>query len=196
MYFISKPSTKRIDEFVKAQSRLDFSYRSVAATRNGDHPSGFVVDHHGIQLGSGQATFELAQQALCAWQHFRFSWVQIHRPETKPQPGQTVAILARAAGLWVLNACRVVYVLDEYDPVRRFAFAYGTLPDHAEAGEERFQVTWREEDDSIWYDILAYSRPNQWFSRLAYPYVRSKQRQFARDSRRAMQTAVGERRGA
>jgi alpha-ketoglutarate-dependent taurine dioxygenase len=51
-------------------------------------------------------------------------------------------------------------------PVRRFAFAYGTLAEHAESGEERFQVEWRE-DDSVWYDILAFSRPNQLFSRTA-----------------------------
>ena len=47
-------------------------------------------------------------------------------------------LLARALGLWVLNACRIVYVIEEDGPLRRFAFAYGTLPEHAESGEERF----------------------------------------------------------
>ena len=98
-------------------------------------------------------------------------------------------MLARAVGLWVLNACRVVYVVEEEEPVRRFAFAYGTLPEHAESGEERFQVEWLE-DDSVWYAILAFSRPNQLFSRMAYPYVRHKQKQFARESMLAMKTAV------
>ena len=106
-----------------------------------------------------------------------------------PEANQTVGVLARALGLWVLNVCRVVYVVEEEQPVRRFAFAYGTLPEHAESGEERFQVEWHE-DDSVWYDIFAFSRPNQLFSRIAYPYVRRKQKQFARDSMRAMKTAV------
>jgi uncharacterized protein (UPF0548 family) len=107
----------------------------------------------------------------------------------EPAPHQTVGVLASALGLWVLNACRVVYVVDEQRPIRRFAFAYGTLPDHAEFGEERFQVEW-EEDDSVWYDLLAFSRPNQLYSRIAYPYVRYKQNQFAKDSLRAMKAAV------
>lgn len=85
-----------------------------------------------------------------------------------------------------------MYVAEEQQPVRRFAFAYGTLPEHAESGEERFQVEWRD-DDSVWYDIFAYSRPNQLFSRIAYPYVRRKQKQFARDSMRTMKAAVGDR---
>ena len=49
-----------------------------------------------------------------------------------------VAILARSIGLWWLNACRIVAVVDEDGPVKRFGFAYGTLPDHAGSGEERF----------------------------------------------------------
>ena len=98
-------------------------------------------------------------------------------------------MLASALGLWVLNACRVVYVVEEEEPVRRFAFAYGTLPEHAESGEERFQVELLE-DDSVWYDILAFSRPNQLLARLAYPYVRRKQKQFARESMLAMKATV------
>ena len=94
-------------------------------------------------------------------------------------------------GLCVLNACRVVYVVEEEQPIRRFAFAYGTLPEHAESGEERFLVEWQK-DDSVWYDIFAFSRPNQLFSRIAYPYVRSKQRQFAKDSMLAMKAAVSD----
>ena len=192
MYLFTKPTAKQIGEFVEAQSQLDFSYSSVGATKNGDHPSGFVVDHNRVHLGSGQATFDVAKRALCKWQHYRFGWIELHRPDGKPQPDQPVGVLARALGLWVLNACRVVYIIDEDQPVRRFAFAYGTLPEHAESGEERFQVEWHEEDDSVWFYILAYSRPNQLFSRIAYPYVRRKQKQFARDSMRAMKANVSD----
>ena len=67
---------------------------------------------------------------------------------------------ARHFGFWSLNACRIVYTIDEEGPVVRFGFAYGTLPDHAEQGEERFSVEWHHEDGTVWYDILAFSRPN------------------------------------
>ena len=189
MYLFKKPSDERISEFIESQSRLEFTYPSVGTTRTGDNPSGFLVDHNRIHLGAGQATFDAARRALYGWQHYCFDWIELHRPDVDPEPDQTVGVLARALGLWVLNACRVVYVVEEEEPVRRFAFAYGTLPEHAESGEERFQVELLE-DDSVRYDILAFSRPNQLFARLAYPYVRRKQKQFARESMLAMKAAV------
>ena len=192
MYHFKKPDDQRIRRFIESQSRQDFSYRSVGTTKNGVLPTGFVVDHNRIRLGSGQATFEAAKRALCEWQHYRFDWIELHRPDAGPAPDQTVAVLARTLGLWVLNACRVVYVIEESEPLRRFAFAYGTLPEHAESGEERFQVEWHPTDDSVWYDILAFSRPQQLLARLGYLYVRRKQKQFARDSKLAMKAAVRE----
>jgi uncharacterized protein (UPF0548 family) len=190
MYLFTKPNAVRIGNIIESQSRFDFTYPSVGATRTGDLPAGFTVDHNRIQLGAGQATFEAAQRALCQWQHYRFDWIELHRPDADPAPDQTVGVLARALGLWVLNVCRVVYVIEEQEPLRRFAFGYGTLPEHAESGEERFQVEWHRADDSVWYDILAFSRPHQLFARLAHPYVRRIQKQFARESMQAMKVAV------
>jgi len=192
MYWLSKPSDEQIREFIESQSRLEFTYPAVGATKTGEHPLGFLVDHNRIHLGTGQATFEVAKRALCEWRHYRFDWIELHRPDVNPEPEQTVGVLARALGLWVLNACRVVYVVEEDKPLSRYAFAYGTLPEHAESGEERFQVEWNQEDDSVWYDILAFSRPNQLLSRLGYPYVRRKQKQFARESKQTMKSAVND----
>lgn len=190
MYLFNKPSNQQIVEFIASQARFDFTYSMVGKTKHEESPSGFVVDHNRVCLGRGKATFELAKQALTEWQQFRFDWIELHRLVAIPEPDQAVGVLAHALGLWVLNACRVVYVIEETEPVHRFAVAYGTLPEHAESGEERFQVEWYPEDDSVWYDIFAFSRPNQLFSRLAYPYVRRKQKQFVRDSKLAMKEAV------
>jgi len=55
MYLFKKPTDERIGNFVESQSRLEFTYPLVGATRNGDHPSGFVVDHNRIHPGSGEA---------------------------------------------------------------------------------------------------------------------------------------------
>jgi uncharacterized protein (UPF0548 family) len=63
--------------------------------------------------------------------------VELCGSDTLIEPGQTVAVLTRVCGLWSLNACRIVYVIQED---RRFGYAYGTLPEHAESGEERFLV--------------------------------------------------------
>jgi uncharacterized protein (UPF0548 family) len=48
-------------------------------------------------------------------------------------------------------------VVDEDGPVSRYGFAYGTLADHGESGEERFTVEWNRSSDKVFYDILAFS---------------------------------------
>ena len=80
--------------------------------------------------------------------------------------------------------------MDDKGPVQRFGFAYGTLPEHAESGEERFTVEWHEADDAVWYDILAFSRPHQLLARLGKPVARRLQKRFARGSAEAMRRAV------
>jgi uncharacterized protein (UPF0548 family) len=98
--------------------------------------------------------------------------------------------MGRGLGVWWLNACRIVYVVNEAGPVTRFGFAYGTLPGHVESGEERFLIEWNRADDSVWYDILAFSRPNVLLARVGYPFVRHKQARFRRDSTASMLRAV------
>ena len=106
------------------------------------------------------------------------------------RPGEVMAVVARAIGLWWLNACRIVYVVDEVEPIQRFGFAYGTLPDHAAIGEERFMVEWDQADNSVWYDILSFSRARHILARLGYPMFRRKQMQFGRDSAATMLRVV------
>jgi uncharacterized protein (UPF0548 family) len=148
------------------------------------------VDRTRVRLGRGEAVFDAARAALRRWQQFQLGWVELCWPDTPVQVGAGVAVLARAAGFWWLNACRIVYVVDEAGPARRFGYAYGTLPSHAGRGEERFLVEMDPADGSVWYDILAFSRPGGWLIRLGYPRVRQVQKRFGRDSAAAMQRAV------
>jgi len=62
--------------------------------------------------------------------------------------------------------CRVVYVVDEPD---RRGFAYGTLPGHAESGEELFLVRYDPATGNVYADVAAFSRHATWWSRLASP---------------------------
>jgi uncharacterized protein (UPF0548 family) len=82
-----------------------------------------------------------------------------------------------------------VYVVDEGGPAKQFGFAYGTLPGHEEIGEERFLVRLDAADQSVWYDIFAFSRPGKW-ARFAQPLARILQRRFVRESKIAMARAV------
>jgi uncharacterized protein (UPF0548 family) len=104
-------------------------------------------------------------------------------------PGEVVAVVARSIGVWWLNACRIVYVIDEQPGQKRFGFAYGTLPAHAGSGEERFLIE-MDDDETVWYDVLAFSRPQGTLMRLGYPYMRHLQKQFGKQSAAAMQKSV------
>jgi uncharacterized protein (UPF0548 family) len=185
MLLLRRPSDVRIQQFIDSKA-ASFSYSHVGATASSP-PPGYVVDHTRVLLGTGKEVFDKAATALRRWEHFRLGWVELHNSDTPIEPGKTVAVMAHVFGLWTMNACRIVYVVDEQE---KFGFAYGTLPEHAESSEERFTVEWHQKDDSVWYDILAFSRPNQLLVRLGYPVVRRLQRRFARDSAAAMVRAV------
>lgn len=185
-----RPSPPTIDAFRAAQARLDLTYAAVGATQTVP-PAGYIVDHTRIRLGNGEAVFRSARAALARWDHFRLGWVEAQPVDVPLRAGEVVAVLARVLGLWWLNACRIVYTVDEVGPVDRFGYAYGTLPAHAESGEERFLVEWDRADDAVWYDVLAFSRPNQWLARLGYPLTRRTQKRFARESAAAMVAAAG-----
>lgn len=190
---LRKPSAERLRQFLAAQAKLDLTYPTVGATA-AVPPAGYVVDRTRVRLGEGAGAFAAARAALGRWQHFRLGWVETWPPDTPVRAGEAVVVIARVFGLWWLNACRVVYVVEEQGPVRRYGFAYGTLPGHAESGEERFTVEWHEEDEAVWYDILAFSRPRHVLARLGYPWIRRVQKRFARDSAAAMRRATADQR--
>ena len=125
MPLLRKPSPATIRAFLAAQARLDLTYPVVGATA-ATPPAGYVVDHTRVRLGEGESVFRAGVAALGRWDQFRLGWVEAWPPETPVQAGQVVAVVARVCGLWWLNACRIVYVVDEEGPVRRCGFAYGT----------------------------------------------------------------------
>jgi uncharacterized protein (UPF0548 family) len=121
---------------------------------------------------------------------FDLGWCRVHPRDAPVEVGANVAVVVSHFGFWSVNACRIVYLLEERGALRRCGFAYGTLPEHGETGEERFSVEWDARDGSVWYDIYAFSRPRQLLARLGYPLSRMLQRRFARDSKAAMVRAV------
>ena len=143
-----------------------------------------------VELGSGESVFQSALGALKRWQQFQLGWVEAWPQNTPIQTDEVVAVLGKAIGSWWINACRIVYVIDQSESISRFGFAYGTLPGHVESGEERFLVEWDQTTNRVHYDILAFSRPNHFATRLGYPVVRRSQKRFGRESAKAMVRAV------
>jgi uncharacterized protein (UPF0548 family) len=189
MISLREPRAQTVAKFLAAQTSLDFTYCAVGATAT-TPPQGFVVDHTRVRLEEGEPAFEKAKTALRRWDQFRLGWVEAYSPAVEIRPGDPVALIARRAGMWWLNACRIIYVIDEPGPIRRYGYAYGTLPDHAASGEERFLVEWNPADNIVWYDILAFSRPRTFLTRVGYRYMRRIQKQFGKDSAAAMTRAV------
>ena len=192
MFLIREPSGARIDRLLESQRDAPFSYAEVGASREGAKElAGYVVDHNRVRLGEGRETFGRAVSALLAWKMFDVGWARLVPAGAPVEVGTTVAVLARHFGIRSLNVSRVVYGIEEDDgPVRRRGFAYGTLPEHAESGEERFTIEWCQDDDSVFYDLYAFSRPNHILARIGRPVARGLQRRFARDSLQAMVKAT------
>ncbi|HSK63953.1 MAG TPA: DUF1990 domain-containing protein [Pyrinomonadaceae bacterium] len=181
MFTLAEPSEETIRNFISNQSNAPFSYPEVGATQS-VVPDSYTMDHNRIELGRGAEVFDKAVEALKQWRQLDLGWVTIVPRGVKLEKGATVAVKARAGGLWSLSAARVVYMVDEEGPVRRFGFAYGTLPDHVERGEERFLIEWNTSDDTVWYDILAFSQPRHPMVRMGFLYARMLQKRFARNS--------------
>ena len=189
MILARKPSAETIRRFLDSQRNLEFSYPFVGATAT-TPPADFTVDHTRVRLGSGEAVFAAGKATLERWDQFRLGWLEAVPADTPIRTGETVAIHARSAGVSWLVACRIIYVINENGPSTRFGFAYGTLPDHAATGEERFLIEWNRAEDTVWFDILAFSRPRHRLARWGYPVIRRMQKRFGRESAAAVVRAV------
>jgi len=189
MFSWSKPRRTSVATFISAQRNQRFSYAEVGSSRQ-QAPKGYVADHNRIKLGQGVDIFEKAKCAVRQWKMFDMPWINLCWTDTPIEAGASVAVLVSHLGFWSMNACKIVYVIEERDdPAEKYGFAYGTLPDHGERGEERFTVEFNSDDQTVWYDLYAFSRPSA-LACLAYPFTRALQKRFARDSKVAMQRAV------
>jgi uncharacterized protein (UPF0548 family) len=187
MFLFNRPTGAQIEEFLETRKVDSFSYREVGATARATPPAGYNIDRNGAVLGSGKGDFARAKKAVQEWKMFDVPGLDLLYPDTPIEVDRNVALLAHHLGFYSLNSCRIVYVIDDPDT---FGFAYGTLSEHVEVGEERFFVEFDQESGKVWYDISAFSRPGNLLVKLGYPYSRFKQKQFARGSKAAMYRAV------
>ena len=189
MISLRMPSARAVEKFLSTQSKLDFTYSAIGATA-ATPPAGYNVDHSRIKLGEGESVFFAAKTALQHWRQLGLTWVEAQSFEPSIQVGGMVAVVGRSVGFWWLNACRIVYLIEDEGTTERFGYAYGTLPAHAGTGEERFLIEWNRADNRVWYDILAFSKPHGLLAHLGYPWMRKVQGRFRAQSGEAMRRAV------
>ena len=189
MICFHQPAPRQLETFLQLSEKSTFSYQEIGQSISRNRVSGYDNDFNQVQLGHGGAVFEKACEAIRHWRMFPGGWARVEPEKAPIARGQNVAMVARVLGIYWVNNCRIVYVLDEKTPVRKFGFAYGTLGEHVESGEELFCVEWRS-DDSVWYVLRAYSKPRFWLARLAYPVARYFQRKFVKESLEKMKMEI------
>jgi uncharacterized protein (UPF0548 family) len=189
MFLAQRPSAPAIERFIHQSQELALSYSPIGLVDAA--AIGFNVDETVVAIGQGKADFERAKAALGAWKQFGIGWVEVFPPAASTEPGTVVAVLVHHLGFWSLNGCRIVYSVGDLDRGAQFGFAYGTLTNHAESGEERFEVFMATGSDEVLYRIRAVSRPRAALARVGYPVTRFLQARFRRESAAAMKRATG-----
>jgi uncharacterized protein (UPF0548 family) len=188
MFLLLRPSDYAIERFIDKSRELPLSYSPVGLVR--DETAGRPLDQAVVAIGCGTADFERARTALAAWKQFDMGWVELFPRGTSVEPGTIVAVLIRHLGFWSLNGGRVVYGVGDRHRSNHFGLAYGTLTNHAEGGEELFDVALNPDSGEVTYRIRAISWPRATLARIGYPITRWLQARFRRDSAEAMKRAT------
>lgn len=147
------------------------TYPEVGATA-GELPPGYHHLRRSALLGRGPKDFARASAALMTWDMHRRSGLTVAADTPPVELGGDVRLTWSLGPVRVSIPCRIVRVVDEAS-IR--GFAYGTLPGHPEQGEESFMVR-RDETGAVTLEIVAFSRPGRWWSRLGAPVAGGVQR--------------------
>ena len=188
MFLARRPTPHEIERFLHDSHDLPLSYGPTGIVRAGTDREGIV--EASVTIGRGSANFERARAALVAWKHFDIGWVETFPHHAPIAAGTVVAVLIRHLGFWSLNGCRVLYDVGGRADASRFGFAYGTLTNHAESGEELFEVFIDPRSDDVVYRIRVVSSAQARLARVGQPIVRQLQARFRRDSLAAMARAT------
>ena len=158
-------------------------------------PGTFPVDKYRIRqqsgrLGSGERIYRKAVDCLQKWEQFQLGWAEVD-PNTEIQVGKGVCVTAKSFLVWTLNPLRIAYV-DKgcHEGKHYYAYGHTTQRGHMLAGEEKFQLEWDVAKGDVTYEILSFSRPDNWLSTITYPAVQYLQSKFAKDSIAKMQQAM------
>lgn len=181
MFLVRRPSRAEIDRFLDGSRDLPLSYGPIGIAIR--PPTIGRLDEQVVTIGHGEADFERARVALAEWTPFDIGWVEAFPQRTGIEAGTIVAVLIRHLGFWSLNGARVLYHVGGAGSRQpAFGFAYGTLTNHAESGEELFEVSLDPETGDVRYRIRAVSWPQSPLAWIGHPIVRLLQARFRRDS--------------
>ena len=183
-----RPSADAVRRAIATQADTSLTYDAVGATADDEPPAGWPARRLLVRLGDAGATgvFSAARAALEDWTQYDLGWTDV--PVKPPiRAGEDFATVARTLGLWSVNCCRIVYVVDEST---RFGYAIGTLPHHVETGEERFLLT--RDDRGVTFEISSFSKGRHPLVKLGWWYGERAVRRFLREGTARVVRAVHE----
>ena len=186
MIVLGRVSNSMVQDFLERQTRAGFNYQEVGLTENATRPTGYFLDSTRVIIGHGHDAFSRAREAFKSWAMHSSPMLRLKPNETKLEVGSGVCLQVGMAGIFLLSACQVVYVIDQS---RSFGFGYGTLCDHPACGEERFLLEHQENDDVV-LSLFAFSKPSSWLYWLGLPVTRLMQAFFTRTYVENMKRAV------
>ena len=181
----------RLDALLQRSLAAAPTYPEVGATRpavlaGAPMPQGYHHLRYQRLIGTGRAAFEAAGECVLTWGTHRGVGFDLRATEPRAVEGGTVAFAIGRGPLSLLASCRVVWTVDT---PQRCGFGYATLPDHPETGEEAFVVS-TDTAGRVWVEIVAFSNPGRWYSRLGAPAVLVLQRVAVTAYARAVERAV------
>jgi uncharacterized protein (UPF0548 family) len=144
---------------------VELTYSEIGATRDGNLPPGYRHVRGRARIGRGEQVYAAAVHALGSFDMQRGAGLKVRTELAMAAEGATLAFGFGAGPLRLWAPVRVVWLVNE--PLR-YGYGYGTLPGHPEAGEEGFLVCLGS-DETVWFEVRAFSRPALWFVRAAEP---------------------------
>ncbi len=172
-----------------ADARPRLTYAPVGSTRDPavvtSPPAGFRAFERTVRIGEGPECWARATHAILRFGIQQRSGVRLTRPEAASADAPAIVgerFLLRVVPWPKRFPAEVVWVIDTSEVV---GFGYGTLPGHAESGEEAF-ILERRADDSVWLTIRAFSRPPTAWWHAVDPILRRVQAAMTRRYERAL----------
>ncbi|MBF0380482.1 MAG: DUF1990 domain-containing protein [Magnetococcales bacterium] len=191
MFSVIKPTPRKISSFINSQENKPFTYDEVGISKDGplseDHPiaNNFKLINRQFNIGEGEKSYQSAKKAFIRWGMFDLDWVNV-KPTTPMKEDYLFGIVSHVMGVWSVNVCKIIYLIDDSGPIERFGLGYGTLPGHAICGEERLTVAFNQETGKVSYDIFSFSTESQLIAKISSFHLRTLQNRFANASARRM----------
>lgn len=158
--FLRKPTDAQVQAMLATQADAPFTYQPVGATAAKPLPTRYPGRERVTEFAGD---FARAKDALQRWHQYDLGWCHIAEPRPAIAVGHLSATVARVWGMWTVNCCRIVDVVDEPG---HFSYTIGTLPLHSEIGEERFEL--EQVGGKLRFTIRSFSGPSWWLPRVGW----------------------------